>query len=174
MSSKKKKKRSSKNNDMAGILILVILIMIIKMPNINFGTRIAENKKWPCVGYYTITSSYGQRSTGIPGASTNHKGIDISCPVGTEVVAVLDGTVQFTGYNMYRGYYIMIDHGNGVVTVYQHGSANSFKVSAGQSVKAGQTIMLSGSSGISSGPHLHFEVKVNGENVNPKTWLRTI
>ena len=87
------------------------------MPDFNFGVRIAKNKNWPCVGYYTITSGYGRRNTGIPMASTNHKGIDISCPVGTDVVAVLDGTILFTGYNMYRGYYIMVDHGNGVVTI---------------------------------------------------------
>lgn len=172
--SSKKKKKSSNSNDTAGMIILVILLIIIKMPDVNYGTRIAEDKNWPCVGYYTISSGYGKRNTGISMASTNHKGIDISCPVGTEVVSVLDGTVLFTGYNMYRGYYIMIDHGNNIVTVYQHGKENSFKASVGESVKAGQVIMLSGNSGVSSGPHLHFEVRVNGNNVNPKTWLKSI
>lgn len=65
----------------------------------------------------------------------------------------------------------MVDHGGGVVTLYQHCKPNSFKVSVGDKVKAGQTIVLSGSSGIGSGPHLHFEVLINGSNVNPKTWL---
>lgn len=172
MSSKNKK--NNKNNDVTGIIILIVLLIIIKMPDINYGTRIASDKNWPCVGYYTITSGYGKRNTGIPMATTNHKGIDISCPIGTEIVSVLDGTVTYIGYNKYRGYYIIIDHGNGIVTLYQHGKENSFKASVGQTVKAGQTVMLSGNSGVSSGPHLHFEVKINGENVNPKTWLKSI
>ena len=172
--SSKKKKRSKSSSDLSALILLISILIVMKMPDYNFGTRIAKDKNWPCVGYYTITSGYGKRNTGIPFASTNHKGIDISCPVGTEVVSVLDGTVLSTGYNTYRGYYIMINHGDGVVTVYQHGSPNSFKVSIGQSVKAGQTIMLSGNSGVSSGAHLHFEVKVDGDNVNPKTWLKSI
>lgn len=136
------------------------------------GTFVGGNKVWPAVGYYNITSGYGKRNTGIPGASTNHKGIDVGCPTGTAIVSVLSGKVLFTGYNKYRGYYIMVDHGGGVVTLYQHCKANSFKVSVGDKVKAGQTIVLSGSSGIGSGPHLHFEVLINGSNVNPQTWLK--
>lgn len=136
------------------------------------GVFVGGDKVWPCVGYYSISSGYGPRNTGIPGASTNHKGIDIPAPTGTAVVSVLDGKVIFTGYNAYRGYYIMVDHGGGVVTLYQHCKANSYKVSVGDSVKAGQTIILSGSTGIGSGPHLHFEVLINGSNVNPKTWLQ--
>ena len=136
------------------------------------GVFVGGNKVWPCVGYYNITSGYGPRNTGIPGASTNHKGIDIGAPTGTPIVSVLDGKVMFTGYNAYRGYYIMVDHGGGVVTLYQHCKANSYKVSVGDRVKAGQTIILSGSTGIGSGPHLHFEVLINGSNVNPKTWLQ--
>ena len=136
------------------------------------GAYVGGNKIWPCVGYYNITSGYGPRNTGIPGASTNHKGIDVGCPTGTKIVSVLDGKVIFTGYNAYRGYYIMVDHGGGVVTLYQHCKANSYQVSVGDKVKAGQTIILSGSTGIGSGPHLHFEVLINGSNVNPQTWLK--
>lgn len=135
------------------------------------GAYVGGDKVWPCTGYYNITSGYGIRNTGIPGASTNHKGIDIGCPVGTKIVSVLDGKVIFTGYNVYRGYYIMVDHGGGVVTLYQH-CTNSFKVSVGDKVKAGQTIVLSGNTGIGSGPHLHFEVLINGSNVNPSNWLK--
>ena len=166
----KYKKRS--NNDIAGIIILIVLIIIIKMPDLNYGNRVSGDKYWPCVGCYTITSGYGRRNTGIIGASTNNKGIDIGCPVGTKVVSVLDGKVSYIGYNEYRGYYIKIKHSDGVQTIYQHGSPNSFRVSVGQTVQGGQTIMLSGNSGISSGPHLHFEVLVDGKNVNPKTWLK--
>lgn len=142
-----------------------------QMASGSTGVFVGGNKVWPAVGQYRITSGYGKRNTGIPGASTNHKGIDIGCPTGTAIVSVLSGKVMFTGYNKYRGYYIMVDHGGGVVTLYQHCKANSFKVKVGDKVKAGQTIVLSGSSGIGSGPHLHFEVLINGSNVNPKTWL---
>lgn len=135
------------------------------------GQFVGGNKVWPCKGYTRITSGYGERNTGIPGASTNHKGIDIGCPTGTPILSVLDGKVIFRGYNTYRGYYIMVDHGGGVVTLYQH-CTNSFKVSVGDKVKAGQTIVLSGSSGVGSGPHLHFEVLINKVNVNPQNWLK--
>lgn len=144
-----------------------------EMASGSSGVFVGGDKIWPCVGYTRITSGYGKRNTGIPGASTNHKGIDIGCPDGTKIVSVLNGTVMFTGYNKYRGYYIMVDHGGGVVTLYQHCQGGSFKFSVGQKVKAGETIVLSGHSGIGSGPHLHFEVLINGSNVNPKTWLES-
>lgn len=142
-----------------------------EIANSSSGVYVGGNKIWPCKGYTTITSGYGKRNTGIVGASTNHKGIDIGCPIGTPVLATLSGKVIFTGYNKYRGYYIMVDHGGGVVTLYQHCKANSFKFSVGDKVKAGETIVLSGNTGIGSGPHLHFEVLINGSNVNPKDWL---
>ena len=91
-----------------------------EMASNSSGVFVGGNKIWPAVGQYRITSGYGKRNTGIPGASTNHKGIDVGCPDGTKIVSVLDGKVMFTGYNKYRGYYIMIDHGGGVVTLYQH------------------------------------------------------
>jgi len=143
-----------------------------EMASGSSGKYVGGDKVWPAVGQYRITSGYGKRNTGIPGASTNHKGIDIGCPDGTKIVSVLDGKVMFTGYNKYRGYYIMVDHGGGVVTLYQHCSGGTFKFSVGDKVKAGQTIVLSGHSGIGSGPHLHFEVLINGSNVNPETWLK--
>lgn len=137
------------------------------------GSYVGGKKIWPAVGQYRITSRYGYRNTGIPGATTNHKGLDIGCPIGTKIVSVLDGKVMFTGYNKYRGYYIMVDHGGGVVTLYQHCKANSFKFKVGDKVKAGETIILSGNTGVGSGPHLHFEVIINGSNVNPETWLKS-
>ena len=143
-----------------------------QMASGSTGSFVGGNKVWPCPASTRITSPYGGRNTGIPGASTNHKGIDIGCPVGSSVVSVLDGKVMFTGYNSARGYYIMVDHGGGVVTLYQHCSKGSFKASVGDKVKAGQTIVLSGNSGIGSGPHLHFEVLINGSNVDPQKWLK--
>lgn len=142
-----------------------------QIANGSTGAYVGGDKVWPLPGHTRISSGFGGRNTGIPGASTNHKGIDIPASVGTSVVSVLDGKVIFTGYNRYRGYYIMVDHGGGVVTLYQHCQANSFKASVGSKVKAGQTIVLSGNTGIGSGPHLHFEVLINGKNVNPSTWL---
>ena len=167
-----KSKKDDSKYDLLVLIILIVIVIISRIPDINYGAQISGDKVWPCIGYYTISSNYGRRNTGIPGATTNHKGIDISCPTGTKIVSVLDGKVQYTGYNTYRGYYVTIEHANGIVTRYQHGSPYSFKVKEGDKVKAGQTIMLSGSTGVSSGPHLHFEVLVNGKNVNPKKWLK--
>lgn len=167
--------KTKKNNksDNTVIIMSIVIIIVLEMLGVTEPVEyVSGDKVWPCVGYYTITSGYGKRDTGIQGASTNHKGMDISCPVGTPIVSVLNGEVSYIGYNKSRGYYIMIDHGGGIVTLYQHCKANSFKVSVGKQVEAGETIVLSGNTGISSGPHLHFEVLVNGKNVNPKTWLK--
>ena len=122
---------------------------------------------WPCPSSTRITSTFGGRSS--PGGigSTNHKGIDIGASSGSAIVAALDGKVVYTGYNVARGNYVMIDHGGGIITLYQHGLSGSTRVSSGQTVKQGQTIMGVGSTGYSTGPHLHFEVWENGTPVNP-------
>ena len=122
---------------------------------------------WPCPSSTRITSTFGGRAS--PGGigSTNHKGIDIGASSGAAIVAALDGKVVYTGYNTARGNYVMIDHGGGIITLYQHGLNGSIKVSTGQSVSKGQTIMGVGSTGYSTGPHLHFEVWENGTPVNP-------
>ena len=122
---------------------------------------------WPCPSSTKITSKFGGRAS--PGGigSTNHKGIDIGASSGAAIVAALDGKVVYTGYNVARGNYVMIDHGGGIITLYQHGLNGSIKVSSGQHVSKGQTIMGVGSTGYSTGPHLHFEVWENGTPVNP-------
>ena len=122
---------------------------------------------WPCPSSTRITSTFGGRSS--PGGigSTNHKGIDIGASSGSSIVAALDGKVVYTGYNKARGNYVMIDHGGGIISLYQHGLNGSIKVSSGQSVTKGQSIMSVGSTGYSTGPHLHFEVWENGTPVNP-------
>ena len=127
---------------------------------------------WPCPSSTRITSSFGGRAS--PGGigSTNHKGIDIGASSGSAIVAALDGTVIYTGYNVARGNYVMIDHGGGIITLYQHGLNGSIKVSAGQTVKQGQTVMGVGSTGYSTGPHLHFEVWENGTPVNPINYVK--
>ena len=124
---------------------------------------------WPCPSSYTITSGYGARNAPTEGASTFHKGIDIGCSSGATIVAAADGVVSFTGYFGGGGNTVIIDHGNGLSTLYMHLSA--FAVSQGANVKAGNTIGYAGSTGISTGPHLHFAVRVNGAYVDPSGYL---
>ncbi len=123
--------------------------------------------RWPVSG--RITSGFGYRNTGIRGASTDHKGIDIACSYGTPIGAADGGTVEFTGYKGAMGYTVIIDHGNGFKTYYEH--CSSFAVSAGAHVYKGQTIAYVGSTGVSSGPHCHFGVLRNGTYVNPINYL---
>lgn len=125
---------------------------------------------WPVPGCYSISSYFGARTSPTAGASSNHKGIDIPCSSGTPVVAVASGTVIVATYNYAEGNYVAIDHGGGVVTLYMHNS--SLAVSAGQSVTAGQTIAYAGSTGVSTGPHCHFGVRVNGGYVDPLSYLQ--
>ena len=127
---------------------------------------------WPCPTSSYISSYFGPRKS--PGGigSTNHKGIDIGASSGSPIVAALDGKVIQTGYNGARGNYIMIDHGGGVISLYQHGVTGSISVSTGQKVSQGTRIMSVGSTGYATGPHLHFEVWENGTPVNPLTYLK--
>lgn len=125
---------------------------------------------WPVPGYYQITSQFGSRTSPVAGASINHKGIDIACDAGVPVVAAASGTVIVATYNYAEGNYVCIDHGGGVVTVYMHNS--SLQVSAGETVTTGQTIALAGSTGVSTGPHCHFGVRIDGTYVDPMGFLR--
>lgn len=119
-----------------------------------------------------VTSEFGYRRDPFTGAASGHSGIDLAVPAGTPVRAALPGTVTVSKYNAGGyGYYVMIDHGNGVSTLYGHNSRLLAQV--GQTVKTGDIISLSGSTGRSTGPHLHFEVRVNGEQTNPRAYLPT-
>ncbi len=131
----------------------------------NFEERLL----WPLVGYGPdkITSGFGVRNTGIAGASTNHMGIDIGAPELTPVYAAGSGNVIRSSYNSARGNYIEIDHGNGVSTLYQH--LNTRGCDVGDEILQGQYIGLVGHTGVGSGAHLHFEVKVNGICRDPMT-----
>ena len=122
----------------------------------------ASGFKWPLEIRGTLTSYWGD--------GRNHGGIDIGVPTGTKVVAVKAGTVVEARYASDYGYYVTIDHGNGVKTKYAHNSQNVVEV--GQKVKGGQVIALSGNTGRSTGPHLHFEVIINGNRVNPGKYIR--
>ena len=98
-----------------------------------------------------------------------HEGIDIAVPSGTPVHAAAAGTVIYAGWMTGYGNLVVLDHGNGLATAYAHNS--SLLVSVGQHVSQGQTISLSGSTGHSTGPHVHFEVRVNGVAVDPLLYL---
>ena len=122
---------------------------------------------WPLPGYYTITSPFGNRLHPTLHVYKLHTGVDIAgsgCN-GKNVVAAADGKVITAGWLSGYGYTVMIDHGGGVVTLYGH--SQKLLVSVGQQVKAGQAIMLVGSTGNSTGPHLHFEVRIDGKYVDP-------
>ncbi len=125
--------------------------------------------RWPLNVSGVITSTFGYRDQPTAGASTYHKGIDIAAPTGTAVVASAGGTVTTASYQSAAGNYIMVYHGNSTYTVYMHLSA--IYVSAGDTVSKGQTIGAVGSTGVSTGPHLHFGVNVNGAYVNPLNYV---
>lgn len=123
---------------------------------------------WPCVGGY-VSSKFGPRKAPKKGASTYHNGIDIAASAGTAILSAKPGKVIFVGYNSARGNYLKIDHSGGVVTLYQH--CQKILVSTGTKVNANQKIALVGSTGISTGPHLHFEVQINGTPKNPLNYV---
>ncbi len=123
----------------------------------------------PCPGYTYISSEFGWRAQQIPGASTNHKGMDFAAGTGTPIYAAASGTVTSASYSGNAGNLIVINHGNGLQTYYMH--CNSMYVSAGQTVSKGQNIGAVGSTGNSSGPHLHFQVMLNGTPTNPRNYL---
>ena len=122
---------------------------------------------WPTNG--EVTSRFGWRSSPWGWGSSWHPGIDIANDIGTSIQAAADGVITSSGWYGGYGKMIEIDHGNGIVTIYGHNS--ELLVSVGQRVKKGQAIASMGNTGISTGPHLHYEVRVNGSAVNPASFL---
>ena len=127
---------------------------------------------WPVAASGTvITSNFGIREHPIQGVVKQHTGLDIGgAPTGTPVVAALDGVVTHAGWLGGYGNCVMISHGNGVVTLYGHG--NKVLTEVGKQVKQGETIMELGSTGNSTGPHCHFEVRINGNYTNPLNYVK--
>ena len=123
---------------------------------------------WPVMG--PITGSYGERIDPFNGEGAFHAGVDISCHYGQPVLAPADGTVTYADYYNGYGRMLEIDHGNGVTTRYGH--LSGFAVADGQTVRRGQVIAYVGLSGRSTGPHLHYEVRINDTPVNPHKYLR--
>ncbi len=135
------------------------------------GKNPPSDSKWiePVSGY-TITSPFGYRKAPTKGASTYHQGIDMACPSGTPIYASRSGTVTKASYQAGgAGYYVSISHGDGFASIYMH--MTRYVVSAGQSVTQGQLIGYVGSTGISTGPHLHFGISYAGSYVNPMAYL---
>lgn len=124
---------------------------------------------WPAPSYTRISDDYGYRTHPILGIQKFHSGVDMAAPSGSSILAAADGTVVAATYNATMGNYVMIDHGNGLYTIYMHASA--LYVSSGQSVSAGSTIAAVGSTGRSTGAHLHFSVRQNGSYVSPWNYL---
>lgn len=115
-----------------------------------------------------LSSGFGMRVHPRYGSRKFHSGIDISAPRGTPVHATADGIVSFSGWSKGNGNIIVIEHGHGFSTVYAHNAKNLIPV--GQTVKRGQEIATTGSSGVSTGPHVHYEIWKNGERVNPELY----
>ena len=124
---------------------------------------------WPLPGNYRITSPYGYRTDPINGQTAYHNGVDVGAPTGTQVHAVYDGEVAWAYYSSSAGNWIGIDHGDGIYSIYMH--CSSLLVSEGQKVSMGDVIGLVGSTGRSTGPHLHFSIRKNGEYVDPRNYI---
>lgn len=132
------------------------------------GTKTPPTYIYPVSG--RISSSFGKRKAPKKGASTYHKGVDFAVPTGTAVMASCGGVVQRAGWGSGYGYCVYLQHPDGRVTRYGH--LSKILVKAGQSVKQGEKIALSGNTGVSTGPHLHFEILIGGSQVNPLKYLQ--
>ena len=156
-------------NEQAEIQRQILLATNIDNPDIQYT---GGQMLWPvAISGTVITSNYGVREHPIQGVVKQHTGLDIgNAPLGTPVVAALDGVVSYAGWLGGYGNCVMINHGNGVVTLYAHG--NKILTSVNTKVKQGDTIMEVGSTGNSTGPHLHFEVRINGSCTSPWQFVK--
>ena len=137
---------------------------------VNGEGQVISSGSWPVPGHSRISSPYGYRIHPIFNTKKMHTGIDIPAPTGTPTVSIDSGKVIFAGTKGGYGKTVMIQHDDGKVTLYAHNSA--LTVSVGQRVKKGQVVAKIGSTGNSTGPHLHFEVRINGKHVNPVPYIK--
>ena len=150
--------------------ILAIEAEISQITTANIDSEyIGGEMAWPVPGYTRITSNYGMRTHPITGVYKLHTGVDIGAPMGASFIAANDGVVTKASFNTAYGNMVIIDHGGGVSTLYAHGS--EILVTVGQTVKKGDSILKVGSTGYSTGAHAHFEVRVNGQVVNPMPYI---
>lgn len=143
-------------------------ILAIAMQGID-TKYIGGELAWPVPGYTRISSKYGMRTHPITGVYKLHTGVDISAPMGVNFIAANDGIVTKASYNSAYGNMVIIDHGGGVSTLYAHGS--EILVQVGQTVKRGEAVLKVGSTGYSTGPHAHFEVRLNGVVTDPMPYI---
>ncbi len=136
----------------------------------NTGPYSGGKMMWPVPASGRITSYFGYRIHPIFKTKKLHTGLDIGVPTGSSIVAGSDGKVIYSDWLGSYGKAVMLDHGGGIVTLYAHNSA--LTVNVGQTVKRGNTIAKAGSTGNSTGPHLHFEVRKNGAYVDPLPWVK--
>ncbi len=158
-----------KNNEKQDVNILYeedVIEAVAKV--VERGTKALPTFLKPISGG-RMSSGFGKRKAPKKGASTYHRGIDWATPIGTSVVASSGGTVVRAGWGAGYGYCVYIQHPNGMMTRYGH--LKKVLVSTGQTVKQGERIALSGNTGVSTGPHLHFEILVNGVQVNPLKYM---
>ena len=133
------------------------------------GSKATGSLSWPLPASDYVTSGFGHRESPTAGASSNHQGIDIGASTGSSITAADGGTVITASYSSSAGNYVVISHGNGLSTVYMH--CSKLLVSVGDTVSKGQTIAKVGSTGYSTGPHLHFGVRKNGSYVDPTDYV---
>ena len=124
---------------------------------------------WPVPGYTRISSNYGMRYHPILHINKLHTGVDIAAPTGSNFIAANDGIVTKAGFNTAYGNMVIIEHGGGISTLYAHGS--EILVQVGQTVKRGETVLKVGSTGYSTGPHAHFEVRISGIVTDPMPYI---
>ncbi|MCR5789752.1 MAG: M23 family metallopeptidase [Lachnospiraceae bacterium] len=159
-----------KNNEQQKVDIIYeddVILAVAKV--VERGTKMPPTFIKPISGG-RMSSGFGRRKAPKKGASTYHKGIDWATPIGTSVVASSGGTVVRAGWGAGYGYCVYIQHPNGMMTRYGH--LKNVLVKSGQTVRQGERIALSGNTGVSTGPHLHFEILVNGSQVNPLNYLQ--
>ena len=141
-----------------------------KMDSTSLRKAMGELFTYPIKASWRLTSKFGPRSDPFTGVASNHTGIDMACPTGTPIRAAMSGRVAYVGWSNIFGNYIIINHGNGYQTLYGHMSKTLAK--KGQNVDQSTKIGLVGSTGYSTGPHLHFTVYKNGNLVDPLTLLK--
>ncbi len=143
-------------------------ILVVAMEGID-TQYIGGELAWPVPGYTRITSEYGMRVHPITHQYKLHTGVDIGAPEGVNFISANDGIVIRAEYNVAYGNMVIIDHGGGISTLYAHGS--EILVQVGQTVERGEAVLKVGSTGYSTGPHAHFEVRINGVVVNPLPYI---
>ena len=149
--------------------VIAEIIRVMMENGGNQGDAYSGIFKWPVPSSTRVTSDFGPRTSPTAGASSDHKGIDIGASSGSDIVAAAPGKVIISRYSSSAGYYISIDHGGGLCTVYMH--CSKLLVNVGDVVAGGDVIAKVGSTGISTGPHLHFGVSLNGSYVSPWGYL---